>query len=241
LFPALPGFELDSRESGQGELAFFLERARSQKVTGQRTLLEYRAREGYRAPSPSQILKLLVDDFRDRGGRLLHQGETLEDDLAATLKLERAGRETWVSIVPGPGQYRLALIERILVKPEITAEEILAGLEENGFAPVPLRFDPGKAVLKAGGPEVVAEIARLLRDEPALRLSIEGHTDNRGNPKANKSLSESRARAVLQVLISSGVDAKRLKAVGWGAEKPIADNRTAQGRARNERIELVKQ
>jgi OOP family OmpA-OmpF porin len=73
-----------------------------------------------------------------------------------------------------------------------------------------------------------------------LRLSIEGHTDNVGTPQNNKVLSENRAKAVMNAVASSGVDASRLTSVGWGQERPVADNRTEEGRAKNRRVEIVK-
>jgi outer membrane protein OmpA-like peptidoglycan-associated protein len=87
----------------------------------------------------------------------------------------------------------------------------------------------------------VVQIAALLEDNPLLKLTIEGHTDNVGGAKVNKSLSEARARAVVAVLVTMGIAPTRLKAAGFGQERPVADNATAEGRAKNRRLELVKQ
>ncbi len=73
-----------------------------------------------------------------------------------------------------------------------------------------------------------------------LRVSIEGHTDNVGDPAANKKLSSDRANAVMNALIAKGIDKSRLSSVGWGQEKPVADNGTDEGRAKNRRVEIVK-
>jgi outer membrane protein OmpA-like peptidoglycan-associated protein len=69
---------------------------------------------------------------------------------------------------------------------------------------------------------------------------VEGHTDNVGNPKSNKTLSNERANSVVAAIISQGIDAKRLSAAGYGQDKPIADNKTEEGRAKNRRVELVR-
>jgi outer membrane protein OmpA-like peptidoglycan-associated protein len=67
---------------------------------------------------------------------------------------------------------------------------------------------------------------------------VEGYTDNVGSAASNQKLSETRAKAVMQYLIDRGVDKKRLKSVGYGASKPVDDNKTEEGRAKNRRVEL---
>jgi outer membrane protein OmpA-like peptidoglycan-associated protein len=81
----------------------------------------------------------------------------------------------------------------------------------------------------------------MLSAHPQLKLTIEGHTDNVGDAPSNQSLSERRAAAVKQYLVTmSHVDAARLTTKGYGATKPIAPNTTAEGRQENRRVELVK-
>ncbi len=82
----------------------------------------------------------------------------------------------------------------------------------------------------------------MLTDNPTVKVSIEGHTqaDNTGSPAANKVLSEQRAKAVMNALIAKGITANRLSSKGWGQEKPIGDNKTEEGRAKNRRVEIVK-
>jgi outer membrane protein OmpA-like peptidoglycan-associated protein len=86
----------------------------------------------------------------------------------------------------------------------------------------------------------VRQIIELMTNQPALTVSIEGHTDNEGNAATNKTLSIDRAKAVVKAVVEGGIQANRLSAVGWGQEKPVADNRTEEGRAKNRRVELVK-
>lgn len=87
---------------------------------------------------------------------------------------------------------------------------------------------------------MVEQITKLLKDNPGLTISVEGHTDNVGTPQSNKLLSEQRAKAVMAAVVKGGVAATRMSAVGWGQEKPVADNRTEGGRAKNRRGEIVK-
>ncbi len=83
------------------------------------------------------------------------------------------------------------------------------------------------------------EVAKILKDDPNLKLNISGHTDNVGKPEKNQLLSENRAKAVLTYLTEKGgVDASKLAAAGYGDTKPIASNKTAAGKAKNRRVEL---
>jgi len=113
-------------------------------------------------------------------------------------------------------------------------------LSKDGFMALYINFDTGKAEIKPESQGTVAQIVALLNGHEDLKLSIEGHTDNVGTPAANKTLSEQRAKAVMAAVIKGGVAAARLSAVGWGQEKPIADNRGEEGRAKNRRVEIVK-
>jgi outer membrane protein OmpA-like peptidoglycan-associated protein len=79
-----------------------------------------------------------------------------------------------------------------------------------------------------------------MEQNPDLKLRVEGHTDNQGGAAANQALSEKRAQAVVSWLTSHGVTAIRLKAQGFGQTKPVADNGTEEGRAKNRRVELAK-
>jgi OmpA-OmpF porin, OOP family len=79
-----------------------------------------------------------------------------------------------------------------------------------------------------------------MKKRPNLRVGVEGHTDNTGNPAANKTLSIARAKAVAAAIADAGINSNRLDPVGYGQERPIADNRTEEGRAKNRRVELVK-
>ncbi len=101
-------------------------------------------------------------------------------------------------------------------------------------------FATGSAVLLQKSYKSLDEVVALLKEDAnaELKLSIEGHTDNTGSAAANKSLSQRRANSVLTYLAKKGIDKARLTATGYGQEQPIADNKTAAGRAANRRVEL---
>jgi OmpA-OmpF porin, OOP family len=103
-------------------------------------------------------------------------------------------------------------------------------------------FDVGSDHIRGESTPTLAEIGDMLKAHPTLKLTIEGHTDNVGSAASNKTLSEKRAAAVKQFIVSTyGIDAARLKSVGYGATKPVAPNTTDEGRQNNRRVELVKQ
>ena len=102
-------------------------------------------------------------------------------------------------------------------------------------------FDVDSHKIKGESYKTLKEIGQLLQDDPELRLSIEGHTDSDGSEEHNLTLSQNRANSVRDYLISTyNVKPERLQAEGWGESKPIDTNETAEGKANNRRVELVK-
>jgi outer membrane protein OmpA-like peptidoglycan-associated protein len=102
-----------------------------------------------------------------------------------------------------------------------------------------LHFESGSTQLTPDGRQTVDSLLGVLKAYPAVRIVLEGHTDATGDAAANKALSRQRAEAVEQILTAGGVAADRLKAEGYGQERPLAENTTETGRARNRRLELV--
>jgi outer membrane protein OmpA-like peptidoglycan-associated protein len=102
----------------------------------------------------------------------------------------------------------------------------------------PVRFERGRSKLDRQSRAALDRLAATAGGCPQVRLKVIGHTDARGKAKRNLVLSQRRARAVVSYLIDKGIDAKRLEAVGYGEERPVAPNDTAPNRAKNRRIEL---
>jgi outer membrane protein OmpA-like peptidoglycan-associated protein len=113
-------------------------------------------------------------------------------------------------------------------------------IKSKGFATIYVNFDVDKATIKPESQPTIDNVAKMLTDNPDLNLTIAGHTDSSGTMAHNKTLSENRAQAVLQALVGRGIAADRLASVGFGQEKPIADNATEAGKAKNRRVELIK-
>lgn len=104
-----------------------------------------------------------------------------------------------------------------------------------------IHFATGQSTIPADAEKVLSNIAKLLKDNPDWKVRVEGYTDNVGLNAANRTLSEQRANAVVDWLVNHGVDRGRLTAKGYGASRPIGDNSTDDGRARNRRVEIVRQ
>jgi outer membrane protein OmpA-like peptidoglycan-associated protein len=100
-------------------------------------------------------------------------------------------------------------------------------------------FDSGKATLKPEAREIVSRIAGIMLGAGAVRLKVEGHTDNQGNADMNLRLSKDRANAIKAYLVDAAIPAAWIAADGFGETKPIADNETAEGRQKNRRVEIV--
>ncbi|MCL1956676.1 MAG: OmpA family protein [Fibromonadales bacterium] len=101
-------------------------------------------------------------------------------------------------------------------------------------------FGSGNATLTANAKKILDGVAEQLLANPKVKIEIQGHTDNVGNPKTNQDLSDRRAKAVVAYLATKGVKMSRMKAVGYGQDVPIADNATADGRELNRRIEMIR-
>ena len=102
-----------------------------------------------------------------------------------------------------------------------------------------IRFDVGKATIRPESMGVINEVVSLMKQHAELKFSVEGHTDSDGNEASNQSLSEARAKAVMDQMVALGIASSRLSHKGWGQTKPVASNNTPEGKAENRRVEFV--
>lgn len=103
-----------------------------------------------------------------------------------------------------------------------------------------IRFDTGKSTLKPESMGPINEIYNLMKGNPEMKFSVEGHTDSQGDEAFNMKLSQERAETVMNTLIKMGISADRLTAKGWGESKPISNNASPEDMANNRRVEFVK-
>jgi len=154
----------------------------------------------------------------------------------------------WVAVVAsemtGDSSYVVTTVLTEAMKQEMTSDASAwaAEIDKSGHAAIyGIEFDIGKAKIRPESEKVLRDVLSLLQAQPDWKMRIEGHTDSTGTKTGNQALSQQRAAAVVAWLAQNGVPRTQLTAAGMGDTKPIADNSTEQGRARNRRVELVKQ
>jgi OOP family OmpA-OmpF porin len=113
-----------------------------------------------------------------------------------------------------------------------------AVIDKINYAAKNIFFATGSAKLLPKSFKSLNEVVTILNNDKTLKLDIDGHTDNQGKPDKNQTLSENRANSVKNYLVSKGVDVSSLFAAGHGQDQPVADNKTAAGRAKNRRVEM---
>jgi outer membrane protein OmpA-like peptidoglycan-associated protein len=157
-----------------------------------------------------------------------------------TAKLVKPGSEVWILVTGSDSYYNLTIVEKQAMEQVIQASDMFAALQKDGFIALDIRFDTDKATIKTESQPIIDQIAALMKANPDLKVGIEGHTDNTGKADRNKKLSDERAKAVVAAVAAKGIAAARMIPAGFGQDRPVADNRSEEGRAKNRRVEIVK-
>ncbi len=166
------------------------------------------------------------------------------------VNLPKVAQPTWVGIQVPFNYENLTFIRNFVLAQgavelydrnaqDLTAVE-KAMAETGKFVTNNILFETGKADLKAESMEEIQKVADYMKKNSSARFLVVGHTDNVGNAASNQTLSENRAKSVVAALAKLGVDDFNLKAEGRGASEPVADNKTAEGKAKNRRVEFIK-
>lgn len=247
MFPTrIPNYMIGSCKSGNDTQALRWPGGQHQ-ATGLRTEVVYKVAKPADGASPKYIASNYAQAIQKIGGKLLEDPArtTLGDRVTARVNVD--GKDVWVHLTsdaPVVGgnwaSYKLIVVQEDAAAQVITAQKMLDEMTKAGFITLYITFDTAKWDIKPESRGTVDQIVALLKGNPNLKVSIEGHTDNAGTPAANKTLSENRAKSVMDAVVAGGIPAARVKSAGFGQERPIADNRTEDGRAKNRRVELVK-
>jgi len=213
----------------------------TETVEGKRVEIRYQINAGSVAPSPLAIIRNHQQAIAKIGG-----AGQFEDRRYATLKVASEGKDVWTQVdTAWGGGYVLTIVEKQAMVQEVVASAALfqTGLKTSGHVEVNgIYFDTGKSELKPESEAALAEIGKLLKADPALKVFVVGHTDNVASLDLNTKLSQARSEAVVQALVGRhGIAASRLIGKGVGPLAPVANNDSEEGRARNRRVELVKQ
>jgi len=196
----------------------------------------FNTESGKEEPSYLQIIKNHANAIIKIGGKKVY-----EDGNSGYYTVAKNGMEYKIKVsCTNNSDYLLYVLEMEAMKQEITANEMLNALNKDGYMALNILFETGKSTIQSESLPIVDQISELMKSDASLNLSIEGHTDNVGDAVSNKKLSTDRAKAVMDAIIAKGVDKTRLSFIGWGQEKPVADNRMEEGRTINRRVEIVK-
>ncbi len=212
------------------------------RIEGHKYYIEYRLNKGAAEPGELKIRRNIEDALKKIGGKVVFDDNF---NRVSTIVLQKEGKETWVEVRSSNKLYRLSIVEKEVMKQEVVADAAAMGNDINTTGHVSvygIYFDTGKSEIKPESEAAISEIAKLLKNNGALKLYVVGHTDNVGSFDANMKLSKDRAEAVAKALTGKhGLAAARLKPYGVASLSPVTSNDTEDGKAKNRRVELVKQ
>jgi len=212
------------------------------RVEGRKYEIAYYLKSGANKPGEVEIVRNYTNAIQTVGGILLGEKRGV-----AHMKLLKDGNETWVKVFAGGAGsvYQLIIVEKKGMAQQVVADAktMASDIGSTGkIAIYGIYFDFDKADVKPESEPALKEIAKLLSENPQLKLYVVGHTDNVGGVDYNMKLSQQRAEAVVKELVSKyKIDGTRLKALGVGPAAPVTSNKTEEGRAKNRRVELVEQ
>lgn len=240
LFSRMSNFYIDNYQQNYDLVEFSCVvdgEEREMAVEGDVTEISYSLKDDKPNPSPYQIVKNHLQAAEGLGAEIIEKGRE-----RAVMKVVVDGRQAWVivEVFNGGEAYILRVIQLGEMEQEITAGGLRDELAKKGRAVVYIHFATDSADPEEKARPLIGEIVSLLRQNPELKLTIEGHTDSSGDAENNLRLSRERADAVVNALKEAGIGDDRLRAKGYGDTRPIADNETPEGRAKNRRVELVK-
>jgi outer membrane protein OmpA-like peptidoglycan-associated protein len=238
----MPNYRIESCEKKEfNAYAFRVGPGKKQSVEGRFTFLTYRVDNPKDDQSGIAVIRNYENAFRGIGGEV----RGTDGQRWVTLSAVVEGREVWAEAEKGNGKVWLRIVEKEAMAQHVVADAASfgSGLKATGHVTVEgIFFDTAKAVVKPESAPALAEVAKLLASDPSLKLWVVGHTDAVGPIDANMKLAQARAEAVVASLSAShGVGAARLRGYGVGPLAPVASNETEEGRAKNRRVELVRQ
>ncbi len=242
-FTRMPDYWIYSCQQKQFDsYQFIISKGKSETIEGRYWKIAYRPQNTLAAkPSELQIQRNFENAVQKQGGAILWSEKS-----RSTMKLGRDGLEIWAELrTDFTSGYALFIVEKAGMAQDIVADAAAMANDINATGHVAvygIYFDSGKSLIKPESTQAIAEIAKLLKEQPALKLFVVGHTDNQGGVENNITLSRNRAEAVLKALTGEhGIAAARLRSHGCGQFSPVATNDSEEGRAKNRRVELVKQ
>jgi len=247
-FSGMPNYLIYDAEETEFDAYNFFNGKNCSKVEGKKFKRTYSLKEEAQKSSVIQIIRNYSTAIKNNGGTVIYEGMPQNAECAdnnglnmVVGKFVRDGNELWVEVVTlGGDDYYLTIVLKELMKQDVTASNMFEALNRDGHISLYINFDFGKSVIRDESNPIIEQIVQMMKSNPDLKIGVEGHTDNVGSPASNKTLSEARAKSVVSAIVGQDISADRLSPAGYGQDKPIGDNNTEEGRAKNRRVELVK-
>jgi len=247
-FSGMPNFTIYDAEDIEFDSYNFYNGKTCTTVEGRKYKRTYALKEDVQKSSVAQIIRNYSNAIKSMGGIIIYEGMPQEADCAENNGLNmvvgktvKDGNEMWVEVVTlGGDDYYITIMLKELMKQDVTASNMFETLNRDGHIALYINFDTGKSIVRDESKPIIEQIVQMMKQNPDLKIGVEGHTDNVGSPASNKTLSEARAKAVVSAIVGQGISADRLSPAGYGQDKPVADNNTEEGRAKNRRVELIK-
>ncbi len=247
-FSGMPNFYIYAAEDVEFGSYNFFNGKNCTTVEGKKLKRTYSLKEDAQKSSVIQIIRNYSNAIKSMGGTVIYEGMPQNAECAENNginmvvgKAVKDGNELWIEAVTlGGDDFYLTIVLKELMKQDVTASNMFEALNRDGHIALYINFDTGKSVVKPESQSIIEQIVQMMKSNPDLKVGVEGHTDNVGSAASNKTLSEGRAKSVVSAIVSQGIAAERLSPAGYGQDKPIADNNTEEGRAKNRRVELVK-
>jgi len=216
----------DSQQTVEGKLYFFHNKIKAGTPPG----------------SALATIRNYQNAARSAGGQVLYEYNN-SDNRRTTVRFRKGSAEVWLYINAYPVDYEMTIVEKQAMAQEVKvdAAAMAGSIADSGSVAIyGIYFDTAKSDLKAESDPAIDEIAKLLTNNPTLKVYIVGHTDMVGDAAANVLLSKARAQSVINALVGKhGIAGARLVPFGNGPFAPVASNKTDDGRAKNRRVELV--
>jgi OmpA-OmpF porin, OOP family len=243
LLTRMPNFFISGYKDTEFDSHRFLDQDKKPvSIEGHKYYIEYHLNKGAAEPGELKIRRNIQDALKKIGGKVVFDDNF---NKTSTIVLQKEGKETWVEVRSYNNMYRLSIVEKEIMKQDVVANAEVMGNDINTTGHVSIygiHFDTGKSEIKPESDAAISEIAKLLKNNSALKLYVVGHTDNVGSFDSNMKLSKDRADAVAKSLSDKhGIAAARLKSYGVASLSPVTSNDTDDGKAKNRRVELVKQ
>ena len=248
LFSRMQGYRIAVCRDREFDAEDFIDPATQQKVTieGRKFHTEYSALKPFEGKySRLQVSRNYTNAITKIGGIAYEKNP--KDPSETSMKLIKDDKEIWAKLQFnfGANYLYLTIVEKQAMAQQVVADArfMAEGINTTGHVALyGIHFDFNKADVKPESEPALKEITILLQKDPKLKIYVVGHTDNAGGLDYNMKLSHQRAEAVVKELISKyKIAPDRLKAGGVGPLAPVASNDTEEGKAKNRRVELVKQ